>query len=268
MVLPDPIGASVQALADFLIDERCHACGRDVEACAHLRLPDEAAAAALARPLEAVRVGPVAIRTRPLCRACVREVHPWTGSVAVTAPTRAGRGRSGAGADVRIFPAFEADSRLLTLIHLLKFARRRRVAAWLAGAMALGTPRDALRRDVGSPVCLVPVPMDRASRRRRGFNQAECIATALARLWTVPAVGDALVKVRRTAPQSSLDRQRRARNLAGAMAAGRGAHRVRGHTALLVDDLVTTGATAAACAGVLLEAGARDVRVVCAGYRP
>jgi ComF family protein len=262
------IGAVFQALADFLVDERCHACGCDVASRAHLRLPEHPAAAALARPLDAVRVGRVAIRTRPLCGACARDLRPWPSPVCIPEPEDGDiEDRSGARRiHLDVFPAFEADAGLLSVVHLLKFARRRRVAPWLARAVAVGIAARALDADA-TAACLVPVPMDPASRRRRGFNQAALIAGELARIWGVPVVGDALVKIRRTVPQSSLDRDRRARNLDGAIAVGSGAGRVVGRTALLVDDLVTTGATAAACARTLAAAGARAVRVVCVGYR-
>jgi predicted amidophosphoribosyltransferase len=64
-----------------------------------------------------------------------------------------------------------------------------------------------------------------------------------------------------------LDGAERARNVAGAFAVVERA-RVAGCCVVLVDDLVTTGATAAACAAALYAAGAREVRVACVGYRP
>ena len=108
--------------------------------------------------------------------------------------------------------------------------------------------------------------MDRTARARRGFNPTERMATEFARRWNVEVARDALVKVRATRAQSALRRDDRLTNLARAFAVTGDA--VCGRPVVLVDDLVTTGATAVACAHALLGAGACTVRVVCAGYRP
>jgi ComF family protein len=133
----------------------------------------------------------------------------------------------------------------------------------LARALAAGLPARALSADA----ILVPVPISRASLRRRGFNQAERLANSLSALTKIPVETHALVKTRATAPQSTLDRAARVHNVAGAMAVV-ARERIAGRRVVLVDDLVTTGATAAACASALWEAGAAEVRVVCVGYRP
>jgi ComF family protein len=162
-----------------------------------------------------------------------------------------------------VWPTFDADRVVLALVHLLKFARRERLAPWLAAAMARGLPSQAC----APASVLVPVPMDRGATRRRGFNQAERIADGLSRQWGLPVARDAIAKTRATPPQWSLGRDERARNLAGAMVP-RSKKTVAGRTVVLVDDLVTTGATAAACVSALMAAGAVEVRVVCVGYRP
>jgi len=238
----------VQALADFLIDERCHACGRPPHATAHLDRPRAPAASALASPL---RVGfrRFGVETRPLCRACCHAL------VASTAPVRIG--------PLSVWPAFESDDRLLTIIHALKFSRRQRIAGWLAHAMAEGLPARA--RDAGA--VLVPVPMDRASLRRRGFNQAERLASSFGARMRMRVERRALVKTRASAPQSSLGRAERIRNVADVMdVVARDA--IAGRRVILVDDLVTTGATASSCAAALSRAGAECTQVVCVGYRP
>jgi ComF family protein len=241
---------TIQALADFLVEERCHVCGR---------APGARVAMGPVHPLaEPVAIPLIlgSIATRPLCSRCAARVHPWVGAVVV--------GDAGdPGHALLARPAFEAGDVLLKLIHLLKFGGYAALAPWLARAVACALPPLDPAADV--PL-LVPVPMDRASRRLRGFNQAERIAAELARAWRAPLARRALVKLRRTAPQSSLGREERAANLRGAIAAGPDA--VRGRSVVIVDDLVTTGATVAACARPLFEAGAASVRVACVGYRP
>lgn len=269
------VGTAMQAVVDFLVDERCHACGRFVEAAARLPLPAAAASSSLASPLRTAR-----IESRPLCRACCHEL------VAANAPAIIGTacadgsielvsgGRipglaphAGAPKDVlAVWPAFETDDRILAVIHALKFSRRERLAPWLARALAQGLPARALEPDARE-MRLVPVPMDDSAQRRRGFNQAERLASALGALTGVAIERGAIAKTRATAPQSSLGRDERVQNVTGAMSVVDG-DALAGRRVVLVDDLVTTGATAAACAVAAWSAEAADVRVVCAGFRP
>ena len=100
------------------------------------------------------------------------------------------------------------------------------------------------------------VPSSRASMAERGFNTAQELARALSRNVRLPNVR-LLKKIRETADQASLDRAGRRTNLAGAFISASAPRRL-----ILVDDVMTTGATADACARALRAAGARDVLVV------
>jgi ComF family protein len=106
----------------------------------------------------------------------------------------------------------------------------------------------------------VPVPLHPARFRARGFNQAALLARSVA-----PGVGefapDTLRRLRATRSQTTLLRDARAHNVGGAFVLGPTA-RVAGRSILLVDDVLTSGATARACADVLLQGGARFVDVV------
>jgi ComF family protein len=110
---------------------------------------------------------------------------------------------------------------------------------------------------------IAPVPLHWWRLFRRRYNQAALLASALAGATGRPAVNDLLVRKRATPSQGGLGRAERRRNVAGAFAvhprrrAGLGDKRV-----LLVDDVLTTGATAEACARALLKAGARAVDVL------
>jgi ComF family protein len=254
----------VRAVVDVLVDERCHACGGAIGR--SLPGPDRGPVPGLADPLR-IHVGPFRFETRLLCDSCARRVRLWREAVRLAdvgfaSPARAD---SAGRAPLVVYPAFATGDVLLRLVRLLKFERRERVAPWLARAAAAGFPARALE-GLAAPAVLVPVPMDNGSLRRRGFNQAERIALELGRVWGVPVAPRALAKIRRTPAQSSLGRTERARNLARAMAPG--TDPVAGRSVLIVDDLVTTGATAAACAAILRGEGATVVRVVCVGYRP
>jgi ComF family protein len=245
-----------QSALDFLIEERCHSCGDHTgEAGNHDSTP------ALAAPVIVFSVRSFRLETRLLCVSCAAQVNVWPGPVLLPLSSQ--------DALARVYPVFVTDERLLAVIHLLKFGRRERIASWLARAMTDRLPDFAFVSETGAsnaekPV-VVPVPMDRASRMRRGFNQAERIARPLARHWSLPIEPRALTKIRHTRAQSTLGRDERLANLKDAFRADR--ERVNGASVILVDDLVTTGATVRACASALRAAGARKVVAVCVGYR-
>lgn len=103
---------------------------------------------------------------------------------------------------------------------------------------------------------VAPVPMSRWKILVRGYNAAELVAERLAKHAGLPFWRGALRKIRRTRPQAELTQEERLANPRGAYRAGR----VRG-AVLLVDDVLTTGATANACTDALRAAGASEVRV-------
>ena len=106
--------------------------------------------------------------------------------------------------------------------------------------------------------CIIPVP---ASSRRRGYNVPERMAQPLARAVGVSVVTDALTRARSTRRQEGLSLDERLANVAGAFRVAR-PEAVEGKRILLVDDVLTTGATASACAQALLDAGAQSVFAV------
>ncbi|MDR1559365.1 MAG: ComF family protein [Clostridiales bacterium] len=104
---------------------------------------------------------------------------------------------------------------------------------------------------------MVPVPMFPKKRRRRGYNQAEELAWALSEITGVPVLIDYLKRVKETRPQAGLTPAERANNLIGAFALGGPAEL---KSLLLIDDIYTTGATLDACADLLRQGGAEQVR--------
>jgi len=149
----------------------------------------------------------------------------------------------------------EYDGALRAVIHALKYEGRRSLARPLA---ALMRERGAAMLD--GAACAVPVPLHRSRRRARGFNQAADLARRLG----VPVV-HALRRLRPTATQTDLPAARRHRNVRSAFGATRHARAaIAGSVIVLVDDVSTTGATLDACARVLKDAGALEVRALTA----
>ena len=139
-------------------------------------------------------------------------------------------------------------------VHALKYDGERRLTEPLAASMAERWRRAGRGGDV-----LVPVPVHAARRRERGFDQAEDLAIACGRRLGLPVV-PALERRERTAAQHALGRGARARNVGGAFAVRPAlSDAVRDRWVILIDDVMTTGATLSACAAALREAGARAV---------
>jgi ComF family protein len=138
---------------------------------------------------------------------------------------------------------------LMEAIHLMKFRGARRLSRPLSGMLSgLDLSRDA---DI-----IVPVPMTGAGLKKRGFNQSALVAKALGRARDIPLRLDLLLKIRETPPQLGLSRRARLRNLRGAFSAEPG---VKGLNVIVLDDVITTGATMRECASALKKSGATEV---------
>jgi ComF family protein len=186
-------------------------------------------------------------RAAPLCVRCrARLVH------AIVPAPREGD---------RVWAAFPYDGPAGALVRALKYGGRIAVADVMAAQLAAGAPPGLVD---GSRV-LVPVPLHRARRRRRGFNHARALADALASR-TDLGVADCLERAGDAGTQVGKGRRQR-------IAAMRGRIGVRAGAAVpervvLVDDVVTTGATLAACAEALRAAGCREVAAVAYARTP
>jgi ComF family protein len=144
------------------------------------------------------------------------------------------------------------EGTLRKLIHLFKYSGVRRLAQPLAALLADALPRDR-QFDL-----VTAVPLHWRRRWQRGYNQAELLGRAIARARGIPSA-KVLRRATATRAQAGLSNAQRRENVAGAFRAQR---RVAGLRVLIVDDVMTTGATLGACARALKKAGAKSVSVL------
>src|SRR5262245_37938210 len=203
-----------------------------------------------------------------LCPGCWREVHfirqPLCDGLGIPLPFDTG-GRMVSAAAVAHPPAWDRaravahySGAMRTLVHQLKYADRHDgrtlLARWLAEA-----GRDLLP----GIDAILPVPLSRLRLLRRQFNQAAVLAGELSRQTGVPMDPLLLARTRSTGSQVGMTRDQRRRNVAGAFRVpARRRVWLAGRNVLLVDDVVTTGSTADACARTLKRAGAARVDVL------
>ena len=145
------------------------------------------------------------------------------------------------------------EGTLRELIHLYKYNRMKPLAKPLGDLLAAALPRE--QRFDG----VVAVPLHWRRKWDRGFNQSELLARSIARRCGLPVLHP-VRRRRATRVQAGLSNSRRRENVAGAFVGKAGA--VKGLRLLLVDDVMTTGATASACAHVLKRAGAQSVALL------
>lgn len=225
-----------QRLLRSLLASRCLVCrepgadSRHLCACCSAALPwMPHACSRCAQPL---------VSADPVCGRCLRRAPPLDTVIA----------------------AFDYRFPVDRLLPRFKFHRD------LAAGALLGTCLARATAGVARPDALVPVPLHVARLRERGYDQALELARVLARLHALPLRPDLLQRIRATAPQSRLDAKARRRNLRRAFAAASSAE-VPAHV-VLVDDVMTTGATLHAAAHALRRAGVRRVDAwVCARVR-
>jgi ComF family protein len=224
-------------------------------------MPLDALLNALAPPLCGASAG----AAEPLCTACRRELSwlppdPVPVPLPVPVPVPVEQRLPDAPAFLAWAPlAYEGGAR--GVVRALKFKGARRAAGAMAAQIAANAPPGWL----APPAVLVPVPLHPARARKRGYNQAELLARALATRTSLE-VDDRLERAGPRGTQVGRDRAQRLGGIAGTVALA--SERAPPRHAILVDDVMTTGATLAACAAVLRRHGAVEVVAVAYARTP
>jgi len=236
---PSPVRTAFHALFSLFFPDECRVCGETLR--------------------EVTRI--------PVCRRCLKSPEPlsaeffcascrtpFQNAFPLDADGRCALCRSGLrGFDAAYcFGAYEGVLR--KLIHLYKYGRIKTLARPLGDLLLAALPREQ------EFDALVPVPLHWRRQWQRGFNQAELLARMIGRRTGIPVV-KALGRVQATVTQASLGNSSRRRNVASAFRCKR-ARLVEGKRILLIDDVMTTGATAAQCALALKRAGAGKVALL------
>jgi len=227
-----PLAGLARDLLDLVLPQRCPACG--VPAAATHALCDTCLAA-------------IPRIDRALCAQCLLEQREAHGC----------RRHTG----FAVHAAWLFDTRAQAFVHALKYGARPSLAAAQGAALVAALPASARRAEL-----VLAMPHHTARLRERGTDASAALAAALARALPAPHLRGALARVRATPPQAGRRERERRAAMAGAFAV-REPGAVQGRRVLLVDDVVTTGATFAAALAALREAGA-EARGVALAWAP
>ena len=239
MQLSREIARGLAPVVDLVFPPRCPVCGEGIaeqrglcaECWSDLVIPGEPACATCQRPL-----GDLERDEGTQCAPCLANPPRHAGIAAGVLYTEPAR----------------------KLVLAFKHGRRIALAPMLARLAAARLP------ELEGEWLAIPVPLHRSRIWKRGYNQSALLARQVAKLRGAELLVDGLIRTKATPPLGGLGRKERAKTLQGAVEVSpRRRERIKGAQILLVDDVLTSGATTDACTRALLKAGAKSVRIVC-----
>ena len=232
---------SLSALASLALPGWCTVCGRRLNYRERFLCLECMADLPLTR-FETLGHNPMADRYNSAFAAQIQEYEPYQWAVALL--------------------YYNAYTGYANIPRNLKYYRSTAEGRYFARMLSHNIALATHFRDID---LIVPVPLHWLRKLRRGYNQAAVIGSELSRCLGVPMDERLLVRVRRTTTQTALDREAKARNVQGAFSLnGRSAASHAVHHILLVDDVMTSGATLAQCHSALRTYFGPEVRISCA----
>ena len=230
-----------EAILDGLYPRRCPLCGDIVVPRGELACPSCHAGRQRIREPRCLRCGKqLRVAEVPYCRDCEGKAYTYT----------------------RGFALWEYDAVMRKSIQDFKYHGRQEYAEYYVQQLLEEYGEQLRSLD---PEAVIPVPIHRKRRQRRGYNQAELLAEGIAEALEIPLLQDYLMRSRDTVPQKELNPTARRRNLQSAFQINQRSKAWRRYwkRVLLVDDIYTTGSTVEACSQILRQAGTGEIYVLC-----
>lgn len=190
-----------------------------------------------------------------VCDKCWEAVKPITKDLPLYQETKTKLLSEGHIYDLVSCFVFEKEGPFQHIIHALKYQKFESLGIELGRRIGRLMTEEQNKVDV-----IIPVPLHKVKQRERGYNQAELIAQGISEIINKPIITKAIQRTRNTQTQTTLNIEDRQKNMENAFAMiPAKCTSIKGKTCLLVDDVITTGATTSSCAKELFSAGATKV---------
>jgi ComF family protein len=191
---------------------------------------------------------------RHVCSSCWNSIPRLNSAHPIFCQTRDRLVESEAISELISVFLFEKEGAFQALAHALKYDGFKSVGHLMGRELGAAFLQSRMTAD-----CVIPVPLHRVKFRERGFNQAEMIARGFSEVTGIRVRTDILRRRRYTKTQTKLDQEQRKKNVEEAFSVSMTSRILEGETCILVDDVITTGATIVACGEILRKAGFEQI---------